>query len=91
MRSATQYLSRFHALTGLAAVLVTVLGLAPAALAEDQPGNRHWVATWAVSPQRSAAPLAIDGQTLRQVVHVSLGGNEGTRPALECARHERRW
>ena len=66
--------SRFHATTGLAAVLATILGFAPAALAQDQPGSRHWVATWAVSPQRSAVPLAIDGQTLRQVVHVSLGG-----------------
>ena len=76
MRSTTQYILRFRAATGLAAVLVTVLALAPAAVAEDQPGSRHWVATWAVSPQRAPAPLAIDGQTLRQIVHVSLGGNK---------------
>ena len=57
MRSATQSPSHGSLpATGLAAVLVTVLGLAPAALAQDQPGSRHWVATWAVSPQRAAAP-----------------------------------
>jgi len=60
--------------TVLAAVLAMVPGLIPAALAKDSVGNRQWVATWAVSPQRAPAPLAIDGQTLRQVVHVSLGG-----------------
>jgi len=60
--------------TVLAAVLAMVPGLIPAALAKDSVGNRQWVATWAVSPQRAPAPLAINGQTLRQVVHVSLGG-----------------
>ena len=77
-------------LTGLAAVLATVLGFAPAALAKDQPGSRHWVATWAVSPQRAPAPLAIDGQTLRQVVHVSLGGKT-IRVRLSNATARARW
>lgn len=58
----------------VAAVLAAaVLGLVPA-IAKDRPDGRHWVATWAVSPQRANVPLALDGQTLRQVVHVSLGG-----------------
>jgi len=39
-----------------------------------QHDDVHWVGTWAASPQAVAAPIQIDGQTVRQVVHVSLGG-----------------
>jgi hypothetical protein len=60
--------------TFLAAALATVPGLPSAALAKDSTGSRYWVATWTVSPQRALAPLAIDGQTVRQIAHVSLGG-----------------
>jgi lysophospholipase L1-like esterase len=43
--------------------------------AAEAPGGR-WVATWAASPERAGrAPLQLDGQTLRQVVHLSLGGS----------------
>jgi len=76
MPSLMQHLlpARRRQTTVVAAVLASaVLGLVPA-LARDQADGRHWVATWAVSPQRAAVPLAIDGQTLRQVAHVSLGG-----------------
>jgi len=43
-----------------------------------EPGDGHWVATWAASLQRSepeSRSLHVAGQTLRQIVHVSLGGN----------------
>ena len=44
----------------------------------------HWVATWAPSPspqlpdaeQMRVAKLAFENQTLRQVVHISLGGDQ---------------
>lgn len=44
----------------------------------------HWVATWAPSPspqlpdaeQMRVAKLTFDNQTLRQVVHISLGGDQ---------------
>ena len=61
-------------LIAVVAVLSGTDGLPSTALAKDSVGSRHWVATWAASPQRAPVPLAIDGQTLRQVVNVSLGG-----------------
>lgn len=47
-------------------------------------GPNHWIATWAASPapqlpdaeQMRAAKLEFENQTLREVVHVSLGGGE---------------
>ena len=43
--------------------------------------NRHWVGTWGASPQltepRNLPPLpGLSSNTLRQVVHVSLGGKK---------------
>ena len=95
MRSAMQHHMRPLLTLVLAAVLATG-GFPPAALAKDSAGSRHWVATWAVSPQRAPAPLAIDGQTVRQVVHVTLGGKTvrvrlsnayGTTPLVIGAAH----
>ncbi len=55
-----------------ASCLAAVLALpsAPAAAAD----RGAWISTWGASPQIPAVPLAISGQTLRQVAHVSLGG-----------------
>ena len=54
----------------------------------QQPGQ-HWVGTWATAPVArptyppgaaaptgpgSAAPVSINNRTLRQIVHVSIGG-----------------
>ena len=47
-------------------------------------GPNHWVATWAASPapqlpdaeQMRAAKLEFEDQTLREIVHVGLGGGE---------------
>lgn len=52
--------------------LAALLALASPSAAGGAPGS--WIATWGASPQIPNAPLAIDGQTLRQVAHVSLGG-----------------
>lgn len=50
----------------------------PARQADPQTG-RHWVGTWAASPQTPADtwdhPAAFGDQTLRQIVHVSMGGD----------------
>ena len=43
----------------------------------------HWVATWGASPapqlaedsQMRSAKLEFDNQTLREIVHISIGGN----------------
>lgn len=56
----------------LPALLAALLVAAPPAAAAD-PGP--WTSTWGASPQVPAAPLAIEGQTLRQVAHLSIGGS----------------
>src|SRR5438445_13542874 len=57
-----------------------VAALAYAALAAER---NHWVVTWGASPapqladeeQMRAAKLEFDNQTLREIVHTSIGGN----------------
>src|SRR4051794_35784479 len=44
------------------------------AIAREAPANR-WVATWSASPQQAATPLQLQQQTIREVVHTSLGGS----------------
>src|SRR4249920_2371989 len=46
----------------------------PAVIAKDRHADGHWVGTWSASPQAVAAPIQINGQTVRQIVHTSLGG-----------------
>lgn len=59
----------------LAALLVLAsIARAPTVTAEGERGDSHWVGTWRASPQPAEAPLQLDGQTLRMVVHTSLGG-----------------
>jgi lysophospholipase L1-like esterase len=63
----------------LATVGATVLALvtmvvAPAVIAKDRHDGGTWVGTWSASPQTVAAPIQINGQTVRQIVHTSLGG-----------------
>ncbi|HEX4459303.1 MAG TPA: SGNH/GDSL hydrolase family protein, partial [Polyangia bacterium] len=57
---------------------------------------RRWVASWAASPQVADSPLRVDGQTLRQIVRISLGGERvrvrlsnahGTTPLTIGAAH----
>jgi len=58
----------------LAATMLVVAGMAiaPASLARDAG---HWVGTWYASPQAASAPVELNGQTVRQIVHVSIGGD----------------
>jgi len=70
------------------AVIATAIYLfatGPTALAQN--GRDHWVGTWATAvvprpqatpgaaPGRGPVPLNFNNQTLRQIVHVSLGGS----------------
>ena len=71
----------------LAPALALVALLQAGALGQGAP--EHWVGTWATAPVarattpagqaaptgRGAAPLSLNNQTLRQIVHVSLGGD----------------
>ena len=65
--------------TSLSALLAAIaFFVAVPALAHASGGSGRedgaWTSTWGMSPQTSGAPLSIAGQTLRQVAHVSIGG-----------------
>ena len=62
----------------LAAVAITLVGFAtqPSVAAggrdrDDDP----WVGTWAASPELATSPFAFNGQTIREIVHTSIGGD----------------
>lgn len=89
----------------LAALCAASLPMLPAARADElAPGQEHWVATWQGSPQ-AFDPVAARfiplqpgyaDQTLREIVHLSIGGMElrlrltnsyGTQPLAVGAVH----
>ena len=64
----------------------------------DRDRDQHWVGTWATAPvsQPPGAAVNINNQTLRQIVHISLGGERvrirvsnafGTAPLIVGAAH----
>ena len=60
-----------------AAALILMSALSPGARAHaaaPKEGERRWITTWGASPQPADPALAITGQTLRQIVRVSIGG-----------------
>jgi lysophospholipase L1-like esterase len=61
-----------------------VLLVHPLLLATERETRRDWVGTWAASPQAAPGPFQINGQTLRQIVHTSVGG-AGVRIRLSNA------
>jgi len=50
------------------------MAVAPATLANGGTKDSHWVGTWSASPQAASSPLELKGQTIRQIVRVSIGG-----------------
>ena len=50
------------------------MGITPATMAKDGSHAGHWVGTWNASPQAAWHPVELNGQTIRQIVHVSIGG-----------------
>ena len=68
-----------RAFAGGLAAAVALAGCAAAAAGPGSPGGEGWVGTWGTAPQLTEpanmppAP-GLSGNTLRQVVHVSLGG-----------------
>src|SRR5215467_2073909 len=61
--------SRRRSLATAAAIVFTT-----SVIAAERDDDGHWVGTWTASPQGVAAPIQINGQTVRQIVHTSLGG-----------------
>ena len=50
------------------------MAIAPATIAKDGTSDIHWVGTWSASPQAAGNPVEFKGQTIRQIVRVSIGG-----------------
>ncbi len=64
------------------ALTLVALVVNPTALAEDRHDedrdrhhDRHWVGTWATSPQATTS-VSFSNQTLRMIVHTSIGGHK---------------
>jgi len=68
--------SRRRSLATAAATLLALSAIVftTSVIAAERDDDGHWVGTWTASPQRVAAPIQINGQTVRQIVHTSLGG-----------------
>src|SRR5665213_3395601 len=67
-------MSRFE--KSICAVLMMLVAAVPAASHAAAPD--HWVGTWAASPMGASNEKALLGatdETLREIVHVSLGGS----------------
>lgn len=66
-----------------ALLLVSALGLGSVS-AQSSNAAQHWVTTWAASPMAGTWADEFQNQTVRMIVHVSLGGN-GIRVELSNA------
>jgi lysophospholipase L1-like esterase len=63
----------------LAAIVATVVcGTWPTVCARAASENEHWIGTWATAPQppRPGEPPTYRNQTLRLIVHTSVGGSK---------------
>lgn len=65
-----------RALAVLATTMLAIVGMAiaPATIAKEGASDIHWVGTWSASPQAASSPVEFKGQTIRQIVRVSIGG-----------------
>jgi lysophospholipase L1-like esterase len=91
-------LSNFHRVATLIALLPVFAGSVALAGDDDRDRDAHWVGTWATAPvsQAPSPAVNINNQTLRQIVHISLGGERvrvrvsnafGTAPLIVGAAH----
>ncbi len=66
---------------GVALAAVALSGAWGPAAAHGDDGRKNWVASWTASPQPPEPPFinpnpaSFSNQTIRQIVHISLGGN----------------
>ena len=65
---------RSLALASLTLLALSSAAVGPAALAHDGERDKRWVGSWSASPQPPAAPQQINDQTIREIVHLSIGG-----------------
>ena len=71
---ATAVSQRHMVFLARAMLTLACIAIAPATLAKDGSNGSHWVGTWNASPQAASVPREINGQTIRQIVRVSIGG-----------------
>ncbi len=74
MGSLTQILKRRVRTIAAISLALAAIALTTSVVATERHDDAHWVGTWTASPQGVAAPIQINGQTVRQIVHTSLGG-----------------
>jgi lysophospholipase L1-like esterase len=53
---------------------IAAMAIAPAGTAKSGSHTDHWVGTWSASPQAASHLVKLNGQTIREVVHLSIGG-----------------
>jgi len=96
----TRMLSKLHRIATPVALLSLFAGAVALAGDDDRDRDRnaHWVGTWATAPvsQAPGPAVNINNQTLRQIVHVSIAGEQvrvrvsnafGTAPLIVGAAH----
>ena len=71
---ATGTRSTLRLATGMAAALAIASLVLTTMVAAEHRENGRWVGTWSASPHAAASPVQINGQTLRQLVRTSVGG-----------------
>src|SRR6266849_8680435 len=81
-RPMTNYSGHFAAKAGItrrsftALFLALALGISLIAAPDSFAGApERWVPTWATSPASAPTTIAFENQTLREIVHISLGGS----------------
>jgi lysophospholipase L1-like esterase len=60
--------------TAAAFLALTSIAFGPTVVAWNRQVDERWVGTWSASPQLDATPIEINGQTVREIVHTSIGG-----------------
>lgn len=91
-------LLRRRSLPAAVAGLLALVGIAvaPVVGAHDRDDGGHWVGTWSASPQAAPTATPINGQTVRQILRTSLGGERvrvrfsnayGTSPLVIGSAH----
>ncbi|MGD0395200.1 MAG: hypothetical protein ABSC41_21470, partial [Acidimicrobiales bacterium] len=58
----------------LRAIFALTLALVYSSVPAAGDGSRHWVATWITANAASDRPVTFSNQTIREVVHTTIGG-----------------
>ncbi len=66
--------STFRRATRMAAAMAGASLILATLVTAEHRENGRWVGTWSASPQAAASPVQLNGQTLRQIVRTSVGG-----------------